>query len=238
MNSAGSIEERNMRSKHSEIGSTPVSDDPEYNRREIGLASRRSEDVMESLMQKFQTNTMESMQFLTHQTNEALQSVGLQLRGANTNIDKLKEQNDNKYNRMNEKITTMEKMMTMLEDPNERGSGTKTQEDQNKKRAVVTGFHDDTTQQEVQDMLREIITSIEMPIDQIQNKCPAKPITHAFLQFNVNVERGKFVRSANILKKELRGRTMKIFPAIDAEERFHQKRLGYLKCCIHLKRSE
>ena len=50
----------------------------------------------------------------------------------------------------------------MLEDPNNRGSevkandmeGNKTQGDQNQRRAVVTGFHDDTTAQEVQDVLK------------------------------------------------------------------------------------
>ena len=34
MNSTGSIEERNMRRKHNEIGDTPISHDPEYIRRE------------------------------------------------------------------------------------------------------------------------------------------------------------------------------------------------------------
>ena len=38
----------------------------------------------------------------------------------------------------------------------------------------------------------------------------------------------------HILRKELRGRRKKISPAMDAEERFHQKRLGYLKCSIHM----
>ena len=46
--------------------------------------------------------------------------------------------------------------------------GINSQEDQNKKRIVVTGFHDDTTEQEVQDILREIIITIVMLIDQIQ----------------------------------------------------------------------
>ena len=102
--------------------------------------------------------------------------------------------------------------MTMLEDPNRKGSetkvkdmeGNKTQEDQNQRRAVVAGFHDDTTVQQVQDILKEIITTIGMSMDQFQTKCPAKPITHAFLQFIDNVERDKFVRSANFLKKESR----------------------------------
>ena len=131
----------------------------------------------------------------------------------------------------------------MLEDPNSRGSETKandvegnnSQEDQNQRRAVVTGFHEDITEQEVQDTLKEIITTMEMLMDQNQIKCPAKPITHAFLQFKDNDETDKFIRSANILKKELRGRKIKISPAMDAEERFHQKRLGYLKCYIHTK---
>ena len=39
MKSAGSIAERNVRRKRSEIGDTPISDNPEYIRREIGLAS-------------------------------------------------------------------------------------------------------------------------------------------------------------------------------------------------------
>ena len=46
--------------------------------------------------------------------------------------------------------------MTILEDPNNRGSemkansmeGNSSQEDQNQRRAVVAGFHDDTTEQE------------------------------------------------------------------------------------------
>ena len=50
-----------------------------------------------------------------------------------------------------------------------------------------------------------------------QIKCPATPD---------NDEREKFVRSANILKKELRGRKVRISP-------FHQKRLGHnRKRCI------
>ena len=48
-----------------------------------------------------------------------------------------------------------------------------------------------------------------------------------------NDERDMFVRSANILKKKLRGRTIKISPAMDTEERFHQKRLGHVKSYIH-----
>ena len=45
-------------------------------------------------------------------------------------------------------------------------------------------------------------TTIGMSTDQIQINCPAKPITHAFLQFTDNDDRDKFVRSANTLKTE------------------------------------
>ena len=59
-----------MRGRHSEIGGTQLSD-PEYIRRETSLASRRSEELVETPLQKFQTNTKEKMQ-LTKQTNEAI----------------------------------------------------------------------------------------------------------------------------------------------------------------------
>ena len=79
----------------------------------------------------------------------------------------------------------------------------KAQEDQNQRRAVVTGLHDDTTEEEeeVQDLL-----SYERNVNRKnQIKCPAKPITHAFLQSTDNDERDKFVRSAHILRKKMRG---------------------------------
>ena len=54
--------------------------------------------------------------------------------------------------------------------------------------------------------------------------CPTEPITHAFSQFKDNDERDNFVRSVNILKKEFRGRKIKISPAVDAEDVFQQKK--------------
>ena len=82
----------------------------------------------------------------------------------------MKEDSGDKYSIMNERITTMEKRMTMLEDPKNRGSQMKvndvechkTHEDQNQRRAAVTGFHDDTTEQEVQHLLRETFITIGM----------------------------------------------------------------------------
>ena len=55
-------------------------------------------------------------------------------------------------------------------------------------------------------------------------ECPAKTITHAFIHFKNDDERNKYIRPAIMLKKELRGRKLKITRSVDAEERFHQKR--------------
>ena len=66
-------------------------------------------------------------------------------------------------------------------------------------------------------------------------ECTAKPITHAFIHFINDGERNKFIRSANMLKKELRGRKIKITRSMDAEERFHNKRMVYVKYCIHMR---
>ena len=184
------------------------------------------------------------MQLMTKQTNETiLQSVDSQLHGMNSTIGKMKVDIEDNYRRMVEKFTTMEERMTMLEDPDRRRSdmkandveAKKSQEKQNQRKAVVTRFHDDTTAQEVQDTLEEIITTTGMSMEQIQIRCPKKQITHAFLQFKDKDERANFVRSANILNKELRRRKIKISAAMDAEERFHQKRLGYVKSYIHTK---
>ena len=74
-----------------------------------------------------------------------------------------------------------------------------------------------------------------MLIENARIECPAKPITHAFIHFKNDDERNKYSRPANMLKKELRERKLKITRSMDAEERFHQKRMVYVKYCIHVK---
>ena len=76
-----------------------------------------------------------------------------------------------------------------------------------------------------------------MSIENAKIECLAKPITHAFIYFKNDDERNKFVRSANMLSKEWRGRKLKITRPMDAEERFHQKRMGYVTYCIHMRHS-
>ena len=74
-----------------------------------------------------------------------------------------------------------------------------------------------------------------MSIENARIECPAKPSTHAFIHFKNEDGRNKYVRSANTLRKELRGRKLKITRSMDAEERSHQKRMGYVKNCIHMR---
>ena len=67
------------------------------------------------------------------------------------------------------------------------------------------------------------IAETGMSTENVKTKCPAKPITYAFIYFNANDERNRYVRSANMVRKKLRGRKINISQSMDAEERFHQK---------------
>ena len=48
-----------------------------------------------------------------------------------------------------------------------------------------------------------------MSIENMRIECLAKPITHAFIHFTSDDERNKYIRSANMLRKELRGMEIK-----------------------------
>ena len=105
----------------------------------------------------------------------------------------------------------------------------------NQGKVVITGFHSETSKSEVIQLLKESITEIGMTIENARVECTAKPITHAFNHFKNDDERNTYIRSANMLKRELRGRRLKITRSIDAEERFQQKTMVYVKYCTHVK---
>ena len=65
---------------------------------------------------------------------------------------------------------------------------------------------------------------------------PAIPITHVFGEFEDTRTRDRFVRSANMRKYELDGRRIRISPALEPDERFDKKRLGYIKYVINKKK--
>ena len=149
-------------------------------------------------------------------------SVGTQFREMNSTSEKMKEEGDDTYKQIDERIADMEKKFSMIDETSEiKADGpSKVHEDQNHGKAVATGFHSDTSEQEVEQMLRETLTEIGLSTEDAKIECPAKPITHGFICFKDN-ERNKHVRSANMLRKELRGRKIKISRSMDAEERFH-----------------
>ena len=116
-----------------------------------------------------------------------------------------------------------------------RSEDNKNHVDENQGKTVITGFHSETTESEVTQLLREMINELGMDFGSARIECSATPITHAFIHFMNDGDRNKFIRSANMLKKELRGRKIKITRSMDAEERFHNKRMGYVKYWIHTK---
>ena len=73
--------------------------------------------------------------------------------------------------------------------------------DENQGKTVITGFHSETTESEVTQLLREMINEIEMDFGSARIECSAKPITHAFIHFKNDGDRTKFIRSSNMLKK-------------------------------------
>ena len=105
----------------------------------------------------------------------------------------------------------------------------------NQSETVITGLHSETTESEVTVLLKEMMNEIGMDFWSVKLVCPAKPITHAIIYFENDNERNKFIRSANMLKRELRGRKIRITRSMEPEERFYNKRIGYVKSCINKK---
>ena len=163
-------------------------------------------------------------------------SVGPQLHGMNSTTVKMKEEDD-RYKQIRERIMNMEKKILDIDEECENRSDEpkRAHGDQNKGKAVVTGFHNETFESKVVQFLKETITEIGMTVENARIECTTKPITHAFIHFKNYDERNKYIRSANMLRKELRGKKLKITRSVDAEERFHQKRMEYVKYCIHVK---
>ena len=169
-------------------------------------------------------------------------TVGSQIQGMNSSIvkmqemnEKMKEEGRNKFNQLDERIMDMERKILDMDKKYENRSENNKKEHvgENQGKTVTTGFHSETTESEVTQLLREMINETGMDFGSARIECTAKPITHAFIHFMNDGDRNKFIRSADMLIKKLRGRKIKITRSMDAEERFHNKRMGYVKYCIH-----
>ena len=142
-------------------------------------------------------------------------SFGVQLREMNTTIEKMKDDGD-RYNQVDERVANMEKKFSMIDETSEiiADESNKVHEDQNHGEAEATGFHCDSSEQEVGQLLREAIIEIGMSTENVMIKCLVTPVSYSFTHFNDNNERNKYVRSANMARKEMRGR--KISHSMDA----------------------
>ena len=118
-------------------------------------------------------------------------------------IVKMKEKDD-RYKQFNERITNMEREFLDMDEKYESDEPRRAHGDQNQGKAVITRFHSETSESEVIQLLKGSITEIGMTIENAKIECTEKPITHAFIYFKNDDERHKYIRTANMLRKELR----------------------------------
>ena len=108
-------------------------------------------------------------------------------------------------NKSNERFKDIEKKLLDIDkkDENKIEESKGAHVDRNQGKAVITGFHNETSEPEVIQLLKESIAEIGMTMENVRIECPAKPITHAFIHFKNDEERNKQARSANMLKKRV-----------------------------------
>ena len=99
-------------------------------------------------------------------------------------------------------------------------------------KAVLHGFKTESREADVKAIVMQVIKATGMKEEQTVD-FPAIPITHAFVEFQDTRTRDRFVRSANMRKYELDGRRIKISQALEPDERFDKKRLGYVKYVLN-----
>ena len=108
--------------------------------------SRKTDEQRESYSRKTDEKMDKFMQKITD-------SVGTQLQGMNATFVKIKEEEDDRYEQFNEIITNMAKKILYMGENGPHG-------DQNQGKAVITGFHNETSKSEVVQLLKESISEI------------------------------------------------------------------------------
>ena len=100
---------------------------------------------------------------------------------------------------------------------------------------MLHGFKAESKEEDVKSIVAESMKATRMK-EEHTLQYSAIQITHAFVEFQDMKTRDRFVRSANMRRYELDGRRIKISPALEADERFDRKRLGYIKYAINKKK--
>ena len=127
-------------------------------------------------MERYSKKTDEKMDKFLQTSSE---SFGSQLQGMNTTIVKMKEEGGDRYKQINESIANMEKKISDIDEKceNRNDESNRFHDDQNQGKAVVTRFHSETSEAEVEQLQKETITEIGMSIENVRIECPAKPNT-------------------------------------------------------------
>ena len=205
MESLESLESEDEREKKRKLEGklTRPSDDAMFLRREIIDAIKRSNEKGETYSKKADEKMDkfdEQMESYSKKTDEKMdkflqtisESVGSQLQGMNTTIVKMKEEGDDRCKQINERIANMEKKISDIDEKCEKRNDepNRFHDDQKQGKAVVTGIHSETSEAEVEQLLKETITEIGMSIGNVRTECPAKPITHAYSSTSRAMTRG------------------------------------------------
>ena len=147
----------------------------------------------------------------------------------NTTIVKMKEEGGDRYKQINESIANMEKKISDIDEKceNRNDEPNRFHDDQNQGKAVVTRFHSETSEAEVEQLLKETITEIGMSIDNVRIECPAKPNT-LLSSISRTMTRGTNTSGQRTCrkKKELRGKKIKMTRSFDTEEKISSEKNG------------
>ena len=143
---------------------TKPNDDTVYLRRDIMEALKRSDEKMESYSRK--TDEMMLEKFL-----QVTSTVGNQIQGMNSSIVKGKKKLDDRYKQFNERITNIERKILDMDEKYENRSEVIIREhvDENQGKTVITGFHSETTESEVMQLLKELINEVRNGLRKCKN---------------------------------------------------------------------
>ena len=198
--------------------------------------SRKNEEKMNDFSKKAD-DLLERFMMITN-------TVGTQIQGMNSSIvklhetnEKMKEEGENKFNKIDERFKDMEKKIMDLDKKYENRSDDDSNGNviANQSETVMAGLHNETTESEVANTLKEMMKEIGMEFEKVKLVCPCQT-NHACLHIFRERQRKEQVHQiGKHAKKELRGRKIRITRSMEAEERFYNKRIGYVKSCINAK---
>ena len=108
-------------------------------------------------------------------------------------------------------------------------------DDQRSARTVATGIIDVSTDGEVKEFLKSEVTELRIEESPNEIYCPAKPITHAFLQSKRARDRHGFLRMTSRQQNMKDDRCIIFKSDLKPGQRYLQKQLGYAKYCLNEK---